>query len=135
MEPLLARLAEADIGLAVCTNKVEHLARQLLAELKIDHYFPVVIGGDTLPVKKPDPEHLFAAVRQLGGNASATIMVGDSEADVDAAINAKMPSICVSFGYSRSPVTELGATVIIDHFDEFPAAISKILPTHFGDWG
>lgn len=135
MEPLLARLAAADIGLAVCTNKVEHLARQLLSELKIDHYFPVVIGGDTLPVKKPDPEHLFAAVRQLGGDVSAAIMVGDSEADVDAAINANMPSICVSFGYSRAPVCTLGASVIIDHFGEFPAALATILPDHFGGWG
>tara|TARA_R110000868_G_scaffold39085_1_gene136377 strand:- start:1297 stop:2007 length:711 start_codon:yes stop_codon:yes gene_type:complete len=134
MEPLLARLSDAGVGMAVCTNKVEHLARQLITELKIDRYFPVVIGGDTLPVKKPDPEHLFAAVRQLGGDPKTTIMVGDSEADIDAAINAKMPSICVSFGYSRAPVPELGADVIIDHFDEFPAALAKLLPTHFAGW-
>ena len=134
MEPLLARLADAGVGMAVCTNKVEHLARQLIAELKIDQYFPVVIGGDTLSVKNPDPEHLFAAVRQLGGDPKTSIMVGDSEADIDAAINARMPSICVSFGYSRAPVAELGADVIIDHFDEFPAALAKLLPSHFSGW-
>ena len=134
MEPLLKRLAAAGINMAVCTNKVEFLARQVLAALHIDQYFPVVIGGDTLPVKKPDPEHLFAAVRLLGGDNASTIMVGDSEADIDAAINAEMPSICVSFGYSRLPVEELGATAIIDHFDEFPAALAKILPDHFRDW-
>lgn len=134
MEPLLARLDKAGVKMAVCTNKVENLARQLLRALSIDQYFPVVIGGDTLPVKKPDPEHLFAAVRLLGGDNESTIMVGDSEADIDAAINAAMPSICVSFGYSRLPVPELGATVIIDHFDEFPTALTKILPDHFRDW-
>lgn len=134
IEPLLARLAKADVGLAVCTNKVEHLSRQLLAQLKIEQYFPVVIGGDTLPVKKPDPEHLFEAVRRLGGSVSSTIMVGDSETDIDAAKNARLPSICVSFGYTRIPVPDLGADVVIDHFDEFPGAIAKLLPSHFGDW-
>jgi phosphoglycolate phosphatase len=59
-------------------------------------------------------------------------MVGDSETDVDAAKNAKLPSICVTFGYTRIPVPELGATATIDHFDEFPAALAKLLPQHFG---
>jgi len=134
IEPLLTRLKDEGVGLAVCTNKVEHLARQLLGELRIDHYFPVVIGGDTLPVKKPDPEHLFEAVRLLGGDRSSAIMVGDSETDIDAALNAKMPSICVSFGYSRQPVPELGADIVIDHFDEFPAALARLLPSHFEGW-
>jgi len=134
IDALLTRLADEGVGLAVCTNKVEHLARQLLGELRIDHYFPVVIGGDTLPVKKPDPEHLFEAVRLLGGEPASAIMVGDSETDIDAALNAKMPSICVSFGYSRQPVPELGADVVIDHFDEFPAALARLLPTHFNGW-
>jgi phosphoglycolate phosphatase len=110
------------------------LSRQLLAQLKIDQYFPIVIGGDTLPVKKPDPEHLFEAVRQLGGDLATTIMVGDSEADIDAAKNARLPSICVSFGYTRIPVPDLGADVVIDHFDEFPSALAKLLPAQFGDW-
>lgn len=134
VEPLLARLAEANIGLAVCTNKVEHLARQLLGELGVDKYFPVVIGGDTLAVKKPDPEHLYAAVRQLGGDLASSIMVGDSETDIDAALNAKMASICVSFGYSRRPVPTLGANVVIDHFDAFPTALARLLPDHFDGW-
>lgn len=134
VEPLLARLDDAGIGLAVCTNKVESLSRQLLAQLRIDHYFPVVIGGDTLAVKKPDPEHLFEAVRQLSGDPATTIMVGDSEADIDAAKNARIPSICVSFGYTRVPVPDLGADIIIDHFDEFPGALAKLLPAHFGGW-
>ena len=118
--------------MAVCTNKVEGLSRKLLEMLGIDHYFPVVIGGDTLPVKKPDPEHLFEAIRQLGGERKDAVMVGDSEADVDAAKNAGLPSICVTFGYTRTPVAELGADVTIDHFDAFPAALAKLLPAHFG---
>ncbi len=134
VEPLLVRLAEANVRLAVCTNKAEHLARQLLGELGVDKYFPVVIGGDTLAVKKPNPEHLFEAMRQLGGDLASSIMVGDSETDIDAALNAKMASICVSFGYSRQPVPALGADVVIDHFDAFPAALARLLPDHFGGW-
>jgi phosphoglycolate phosphatase len=132
--PVLDRLQAADVALGVCTNKVERLSRQLLEKLGLDGYFPVVIGGDTLSVKKPDPEHLFEAVRLLGGDRRTTIMVGDSEADIDAAKNAKMPSICVSFGYTRQPVTELGADIIIDHFDEFPRALATLLPEQFDGW-
>jgi phosphoglycolate phosphatase len=134
IDDVLKRLEASDALLAVCTNKVERLSRQLLEELGIDRYFPVVIGGDTLSVKKPDPEHLFEAIRLLGGDRKTTIMVGDSETDIDAAKNAGVPSICVSFGYTRVPVTELGADVIIDHFDEFPRALATLLPAHFGDW-
>ncbi|MBX3504389.1 MAG: phosphoglycolate phosphatase [Parvibaculum sp.] len=128
----LDRLAERDALMAVCTNKVEDLSRKLLEMLAIDHYFPVVIGGDTLPVKKPDPEHLFEAIRRLGGENAHSVMVGDSETDVHAAKNAKLPSICVTFGYTRIPVAELEAEATIDHFDEFPAALAKLLPAHFG---
>tara|TARA_R110002110_G_scaffold179197_8_gene384608 strand:- start:8102 stop:8788 length:687 start_codon:yes stop_codon:yes gene_type:complete len=117
--------------MAVCTNKVEHLSRTLLEMLAIDRYFPVVIGGDTLAVKKPDPEHLFEAIRRLGGERADAVMVGDSETDVYAAKNARLPVICVSFGYTRVPVAELEAEVVIDHFDEFPAALAQALPAHF----
>lgn len=128
----LDRLAERGALMAVCTNKVEGLSRKLLEMLGIEHYFPVVIGGDTLPVKKPNPEHLFEAIRLLGGERDHAVMVGDSETDIDAAKNAGLPSICVSFGYTRIPVPELGADAVIDHFDEFPAALSRLLPQHFG---
>lgn len=124
-------LAERGTLMAVCTNKVEGLSRKLIGMLGIDHYFPVVIGGDTLPVKKPDPEHLLEAIRQLGGDKAHAVMVGDSEADVYAAKNAGIPSICVTFGYTQIPVAELGAEVMIDHYDEFPAALAKLLPAHF----
>ncbi|MFA7639126.1 MAG: HAD family hydrolase [Parvibaculum sp.] len=132
MRDQLDRLADAGALMAVCTNKVEGLSRKLIETLGIDHYFPVVIGGDTLPLKKPDPEHLLEAIRQLGGNKAHAVMVGDSEADIYAAKNAGIPSICVTFGYTRIPVAELGADVTIDHYDEFPAALAKLLPTHFG---
>lgn len=127
----LENLAARGALLGVCTNKPEQLSRQLLATLGVDHYFPVIIGGDTLPVKKPDPEHLYEAIRRLEGDTAHAVMVGDSEADIDAAKNARLPSICVSFGYTRVPVAELGADLVIEHFDEFPAALKRLMPLHF----
>ncbi|MBI1263023.1 MAG: phosphoglycolate phosphatase [Rhizobiales bacterium] len=131
---LLARLQAADVGLAVCTNKVEHLSHKLLETLGIAKYFTVVIGGDTLPVKKPDPEHLFEAVRRLGTLPSEAIMVGDSETDTAAAKNAAIPCICVSFGYRRVALDELGADIVIDDYQAFPKALSSLLPQHFAEW-
>ena len=130
---LLEELSEQGAGLAVCTNKVEHLSRELLQVLEIDHFFPVVIGGDTLPVKKPDPEHLFEALRQLQVEPIHAVMVGDSETDTAAAKNAEIPCICVDFGYRRVSLDELGADYLISHFNEFPKALSTLLPGHFGE--
>ena len=128
---LLEELHAQGAGLAVCTNKVEHLSRELLQVLQIDHFFPVVIGGDTLPVKKPDPEHLYEALRQLGSEPIHAVMVGDSETDTAAARNAEIPCICVDFGYRRVSLEELGADYLISHFDEFPRALEAVLPRHF----
>lgn len=124
----LDRLKEMGVPMAVCTNKGEELSHKALAAMDLAKYFPVVIGGDTLPVKKPDPEHLFEAIRQLGGSPENTIMVGDSDPDIDSARAAGIPSICVSFGYARVPAVELKPTLVIDHFDEFPAALKQIMP-------
>lgn len=129
--PHLERFHANGVKMGVCTNKVEHLSRKLLAALDIADYFPVVIGGDTLAVKKPDPAHLLEAVRRLGGTPETAVMIGDSAPDIEAANAANLPSICVSFGYTRVPPQELGATILIDHFDELPAALARLLPAHF----
>ena len=127
----LERLAEHGAAMAVCTNKIESLARQVLEALSLTHFFPVVIGGDTLPVKKPHPDHLLEAVRRLGGDAGRAIMVGDSAPDIDAALAAGIPSIALSFGYTRVPVGELGADIVIDHYDAFPDALRRLAPEAF----
>ncbi len=124
----LQRLTNAGCLLAVCTNKPEGLSHQLLNALDIRSLFPVVIGGDTLSVKKPDPLHLTEAITRLGGSRDAAIMVGDSATDIDAAHAAALPSICVSFGYTETPAHELGADHLIDHFDALPAALAALLP-------
>ena len=68
--------------LAVVTNKPYQLTMDLLAALDLTRYFPVVIGGDTCPVKKPDPTPLKVALHRLGATAEQAIMIGDHHTDL-----------------------------------------------------
>jgi len=114
----LESLKAEGFRLAVCTNKLENLALPLLKGLKLDRYFDAIAGGDTFPVRKPDAAHILMTIESAGGDASASVMVGDSVNDILAAQNARIPSIAVPFGYSDVPVETLGPTRIIGHFDE-----------------
>lgn len=127
----LDRLADGDVKLGVCTNKAETLTHQLLDTLDVARYFPVVIGGDTLPVRKPDPAPLLEAAARLEGTASHTVMIGDSATDINAARAADIASICVTFGYTDIAPHELGATALLDHFSDLPETLSALLPRHF----
>lgn len=122
----LADLRARGAKLAVCTNKPEGLARQLLDELDMTDLFDAIIGGDTLPVQKPDPAPLLAAVARAGGDPARAIMVGDASPDVGAAKAAGMPCILFSFGYNDLPVGELGGDVVIDRYGQLTATISDL---------
>jgi phosphoglycolate phosphatase len=112
--------------LAVCTNKLEAQARAVLAALKLDGYFPVLTGRDTLPVYKPDPGHLTGTIARAGGDVARSIMVGDSETDIKTARAAHVPVIAVSFGYSVDPVQSFGPSAVIDDYRDLRAAIRKL---------
>jgi phosphoglycolate phosphatase len=114
--------------LVLCTNKRERLTAKLLSALGIGGLFEAVAGGDTFPFHKPDPRHISELVRLAGGILSAAVMVGDSEADVDAAKAAGIPVIAASFGYASVPAIELGADAVLSHFDDLPALIGALLP-------
>ncbi len=109
--------------LAVCTNKPEKLARLLLQATNMDTQFSAICGLDTFDVCKPDGGHIIKTIEMAGGNLARSVMVGDTATDINAAINAKISSIVVDFGYSAIPVGELGATNVISHFDELWPAI------------
>ena len=113
----LDRLAAEGWQLAVCTNKYEGLARQLLAALGMAGRFAAIAGQDSFGVKKPDPRHLTETIRAAGGDERRAVMVGDSEIDIATARAAGIPVIAVEFGYSPVPVTDLGADRVIGHFD------------------
>ena len=119
-------LAAAGVRLAICTNKPVALARQLLAALGWSGRFTAVLGGDSLPVRKPDGEHVAATARAAGVALASTVFVGDTTVDVAAARDAGIPVIVVGFGFADHPAAELGADAVIDRFDDLAAAIAGL---------
>jgi phosphoglycolate phosphatase len=128
----LDALAAQGARLVVVTNKFERLSAKLLAALGLADRFAVVAGPDTFGVRKPDPAHLLRAVERAGGNASATVMVGDSVVDVATARAAKVPAIAVSFGYRDVEADALGADLLIDRLEQVPAAVAELLGDNKG---
>jgi phosphoglycolate phosphatase len=115
---VLDRAQARGLKLGVCTNKVENLSLKLLTELKMMQRFGSLVGGDTLPVMKPDPAPLYEAITRLGADPRHSLMFGDSETDIRTAQNAGIPVVAVSFGYTSQHVSAFNPTHIIDHYDE-----------------
>lgn len=112
----LIRLKARGVALAVCTNKPTAATREILRALDMEQYFAVVVGGDDTPALKPNPAHVDTTLDRLGIGRDEAVFVGDSINDVLAAKGAGLPCIVVGFGYSRTPVTELGADLVVDDF-------------------
>lgn len=106
------------VRFAICTNKTEGLARRLVDALGWSHRFLAIVGGDSLAVRKPDPEHLLATIRAAGGAPEHSAFVGDTHFDTQAGAAAGVPTVAVRFGFSAEPVEGLFAAAIIDHYDE-----------------
>jgi phosphoglycolate phosphatase len=115
---VLDKAQSRGLKMGVCTNKVEGLSHKLLTELKMMQRFGSLIGGDTLPVMKPDPSPLIEAATRLGVDPKRILMVGDSETDIRTAQNAGVPVIAVTFGYTSQHVSAFDPTHMIDHYDE-----------------
>ena len=114
--------------LAVCTNKLEHLSRQLLGRLELTDRFAAICGADTFLARKPDPIALTETIKRAGGSVEAALMVGDSKTDIDTAKAAFIPVVAVDFGYTPVPVTELGPDAVISHYDELASAVARLRP-------
>ena len=116
-----------NISMAVCTNKQERLAVDLLKKLKIYEYFEYVAGSDTFSFNKPDPRHLTDVVEIIQGNLNKTIMVGDSEVDGLSAENAKIPFVLVKDGYTEKSTKEIKHDELIEDFKNFDKVVEKYL--------
>ncbi|MCC0076812.1 MAG: phosphoglycolate phosphatase [Rhodobacter sp.] len=110
----------AGYRLGVCTNKLHAPSMQILNALDLTRHFAVVIGGDSLPVKKPDPAPLHAAFSALG---EAALYVGDSEVDAETAANAGIRFALFTLGYRKTPVEELPHAFAFDDFTTLPGLI------------
>ena len=96
---LLGGLRDAGWRLAVCTNKPEGAARVLLSGLGLDGHFSALGGGDSFPMRKPDPGHLRATLAAAGAMPEDAVMIGDHRNDIEAARGAGVRAIFAGWGY------------------------------------
>ena len=89
-------------------------------------YLPILVGGDSLPVMKPDPAMLAAVLDGLGAEPPNAVLVGDSETDVALARAAGVPVILVAGGYTTAPIESLGADVVVNEFTEISGAMTQL---------
>ena len=118
-----------NISLAVCTNKQEHLAVDLLKKIKIFDYFEYVAGSNTFDYCKPDPRHLTSVIEILQGDIKKTLMIGDSETDSIAASSANLPFILLEDGYTDKKVDEIPHDHLVANFQGIEKIVSKYLNT------
>jgi phosphoglycolate phosphatase len=118
---------EKNISMAVCTNKQEHLAIDLLKKIGIYDYFEYVAGSNTFDYCKPDPRHLTNVIEILGGEIKRSIMIGDSETDANAGKNAGIPVILLEDGYTEKNTTEIYHNHLIKDFIGIEKIVSKYL--------
>jgi len=117
----LVRLRQHGLPLACLTNKPTAFAEQLLIAKGLRGHFAQVFGGDAFERKKPDPLPLLRTCAALGTPPEATLMVGDSRNDAQAARAAGCPVVLVTYGYNHGePVRGVAADGWIERLDELP---------------
>jgi phosphoglycolate phosphatase len=121
---VLDGLAADGWRMAVCTNKPEAAARKLLDALGLSARFAALGGGDSFPVRKPDPGHLLATLAAAGGAAERAVMIGDHHNDIRAASGCGVPCIFAGWGYGPAHMAE-GAPVAASPAD-LPALIAAM---------
>lgn len=122
--PALAALQAMGHPLAICTNKPEAPTRAVLAHLGLIRFFPVIVGGDRLGRRKPDPAMLHLAVTESGGGPA--IFVGDSEVDAETAVAAGLPFLLFTEGYRKSAVEALPHSAAFDDFAALPGLVAGL---------
>lgn len=118
----LAGLRDAGHPLGICTNKPEATSRAILRDLGLQPFFSAVVGGDSLPVRKPLPEPLLHTFRLLG--ADSGLYVGDSEVDGETAVAATVPFFLFTRGYRKGDVDTIPHLWAFDDFADLPAQIA-----------
>ena len=116
-----------NVSMAVCTNKTEHLAIDLLKKIEIYDFFEYVSGHNTFEYCKPDPRHLLKTIEILNGDREKSIMIGDSETDANAAKEAEIPMILLKYGYTEKRSEEIYHNHLIKDFIGIEKIISKYL--------
>jgi phosphoglycolate phosphatase len=114
----LRQFSAAELELACITNKAAAFTEPLLEATGLRGFFRLVLSGDSLPRKKPDPLPLLHCAQHFGILPGALLVIGDSANDVEAARAAGCPVFCVPYGYTNRHVRELGCDAIVDNLLE-----------------
>jgi phosphoglycolate phosphatase len=122
----LAGLRAADMRLGAVTNKPERFTLPLLKQMHLLDYFEIVVSGDSLPRKKPDPLPLLHAAEVMSIAPAHALMLGDSETDVIAARAAGFQIVCVSYGYNHGEnICNVNPDAVIDSIAEFKTLLAR----------
>jgi phosphoglycolate phosphatase len=115
---VLETLSAQGVKLALCTNKPANLTRVVLETFDLERYFARVIGGDTLPFRKPDPRTLTELLTGFEVAATDSLLVGDSEVDAATAQAAAVPFALMTHGYHRGAIEKIPSLAAFDTFSE-----------------
>ena len=115
---VLAALADAGVALTVCSNKPEGYSRTVLEGLGVSPTFRALIGGDTLPTRKPDPTGMMDLMRLTQTTPDRTLLVGDSYVDVATAANAGVEFCGVAWGLDPERMRAARPALVVDSMDE-----------------
>jgi len=119
--PALEALRARNVTLAICTNKPSAMVAPLLAHLGVQGFFAMVLGGDSLPERKPSGVPLRHIAAAFGVAPTAALMVGDSITDYRAAVDAGMPVALVRYGYPRGlDLNTVDAVAVVDDLRALP---------------
>lgn len=114
-------------AVGICTNKPERLAEDLMTRLGVRDEFASLLGADSLPVRKPDPEHLRETVRRAGADPDRTVLIGDTKTDRDTARNAGVPCVLVTFGPGDDDVAALEPEGLLHDYADLPAMVQRLI--------
>jgi phosphoglycolate phosphatase len=120
----LNKLGAYELG--VLSNKRTAMCIQILKDLSLDSYFKVIVGGDTPEAKKPDPRAMQYVLEKMNAEPVTSVMVGDSDVDIEAAHSAGVMCVAVPYGF-RPRESLLKADCLVDRITDLPTAIKLLV--------
>ncbi len=114
--------------LAILTNKPTRFSREIIAGLGLAAYFFEIYGGDSFPLKKPDPMGIKALMSRLSISAEKTLMVGDSDTDVLTGRNAGVWTCGVTYGFGEQTLEEAGPDLLLSDLRDLPSILDGSKP-------
>jgi phosphoglycolate phosphatase len=127
VEETIGLLARRGHRLGICSNKPHRATVELLQRLGWRGRFDAVLGGDAVPNRKPDPEHLRATLRAMDAAGRPAVMVGDTMPDAQVAQRAGVPFVLAAYGYARVPLEQIPADATIQRFEQLPGVLEELM--------